>query len=472
MFTKKGTLKTLSVLSASVFLITGLSSTVPAYAVGNGSVSVSPTTSEYKVDEPLTKGWIIEKLNPGDEVRRKVLVSNSTDEEKTVQLSEEDYYAGNEGGYSYTDKEQLKGVGTWMMLDLNQVTLPSQKSTEVGLTIKVPADAKAGEYSGVVALQEVSKNSSKQAINFVSRVSTRVYITVPGNLQTGVKFDEFKFLTPDPNYTDPAKYKEFLKANYNLSADNIFIALNYTNIGNVFNKIRGNIEVTNPDGKVTTSGFNRDLGYGEGATSVPYFMLDTKWSKPGTYKAKYAFTNNALIASNKDGIKNISPTQVVETEFNITQAMIDQLKTDLAASKKSVNNPADTVANKNSDAVTVKKGETVETSATSDKNDSKSEDKTNNVITGVLAAGVVILIGVVIFLVMKKNKKDDEDKDEKKTVASTMSPTEVAADDYSEPVKAETQKTHKKAVIIEPKKPSKSAKPAKAEDTAKPKKSK
>jgi hypothetical protein len=481
MFTKKTTLQTLSILSASVFLVVGFANTIlPVKAVGNGSLSISPTTSEYRADEPLTKGWIIEKLNPGDQVTRKVLVSNTTDEDKTVMLSEEDYYPGDEGGYSYTDKETLKDVGTWLKLDSHQVTLPPQKSTEVNFTITVPTDTKPGEYSGVIALQEVTQDTSTNAINFVSRVSTRIYITVPGNLQTGVKFDNFKFVTPDPSYTDPVAYQQFLKANYNLSADNIFLDLNYTNIGNVFNKLRGNIQVTDPDGKVTTNAFSRDLGYGD-PISVPYYMLDAKWTKPGTYTAVYNFTNDPLIASNKDNLKNISPTQTVQTSFTITQAQIDQLNSDLAKSKVSVNNPAGNPDNsKTGTGLTVNSTSTPSTDSSSNNSSTPSSNNSITVqdalwvgFTGFIIAIIVLVIGYLIYKDLKK-KKTVESANSKE---STIQGEEDTKGDYAENIEpTESNKSvepsKKSEVIIKPKKVVKSDKSTKSDDTSKAKKSK
>jgi hypothetical protein len=392
MSTKKSIITKLSILGGLLLLMS--LGNVPISAVGNGSISISPASSLYNAAEPLTKGWIIEKMNPGEQVKRKVLVSNSTSEEKTVLLSEEDYYAGDQGAYSYTDKETLKSVGTWLKLEKNEVTLPANQATEVDLTITVPKDVKPGEYSGVIALQEISKEVKAGTISFVSRVSTRIYITVPGELNTGVKFNNFKFVTPDPNYTDPKKYTDFVKANYNLPSDRIFIALEYANIGNIFSKIRGNIEITNPDGQTSTYAFNRDLGYGEGDMVVPYLLTDTKWSKPGKYKAKYTFTNQPLIASNKTSVQSISPTQTVETEFDMTQGFIDQLKTDIEKSKSVISKPGSALTADS--AFEVKQGQNAD-SGKKDETKNNNNNSTLFIIGGVIIALLVILIVYLVF---------------------------------------------------------------------------
>jgi hypothetical protein len=400
MLTLQNAIKKLALLS--ILVITS-SSTLVTLAVGNGSISISPSNSSFNPSEPLTKGWFVEKMNPSDQIKRKVLITNSTQDEKNVLISEEDYYPGDQGAYSYSDKETLKSVGTWFKLEKNELTLPAKNSAEVDFTITVPKDTKPGEYSGVIALQEVTKTATTGAISFVSRVSTRVYITVPGDLQSGVKFNNFKFVTPDSKYTDEKKYAEFLTANYNLAPDNIFVALNFANIGNVFNKIRGNIDITNPDGQTTKYSFNRDLGYGGGDIDVPYLMTDSKWTKPGKYTAKYSFSNDPLISSNKESVKNTSSSQLVETEFNITQEQIDKLKTDLAASKEKINKPSDTQVQKK-DLFEVKEN-------TNKKDDNKEESKSSsNNNAGYIAGGlvIVILLGIIAYFVIKDRSKSEK----------------------------------------------------------------
>ncbi|MEM1312683.1 MAG: DUF916 domain-containing protein [Patescibacteria group bacterium] len=387
------------------------------FSMGNGSIAISPPVADVNPSEPLTKGWIIESLNPGQEVQRKVTVTNSTSEEKRVILAPEDYYPGDQGAYSYTDKEELQNVGTWIKLDKTEFTIPAKQSEDVPFTITVPDNLSPGEYSGVIALQEAVSSPRVGTISFVSRVSTRIYVTVPGKLESGIKFNNFQFVTPNPDYTDSDKYTQFLRANYNLSPENIFVGLNLINNGNIFNKIRGNIQITNPEGEIGEYSFNRDLGPGSNQVEVPYLMTDINWSSPGLYKAKYTFTNEPLIAFNKDDVRNTSESQVVETEVELTQDQLDQFKLDLDAAKAIVDNPSSDQSIESILEVQQIQSDN-ESKMNPELSDEKIEDQSNKTIYWVGGILIFALSSLTIYLLynnrkLKNTKQDKIKKDNK-----------------------------------------------------------
>lgn len=398
-------LKIFTTFSLALLMVTGIFSTgmVSTMAIdGQNGIGINPT--KINPDEKFSKGWFIEKLNSGDEVERSATISNYSDEEKRVILQPEDYIS-LDGAFSYSDKQDLKGVGSWIKLDQTDVTIPAQKAVAVKFKLNIPKDLKEGEYAGVIAVQEASKDSKNQNLKVVSRLGSRIYITVPGKLETGFKFENFKFITSKPEYTDPALYKEYLSVAYTNPSDSIFMTLKFSNIGNIFSKITGNIEISTPTKGLVSTSFNRDYGSFDPSVNVKFFQIpDAKW-EVGKYKAKFTFENLAVIESNKDGVKNVSPTQVVETEFDMTQSMLDQLKADMNKAKLGKDEPKVPQIKTTQDS-----GLKIQESAPITKagvDESKKTDTTLYVMGGFI---IILLIGIIGYLIYKENFKKTENK--------------------------------------------------------------
>jgi len=397
----------LTVLLLSVFNFVAFNNPKVQALTGQDGIGINPTNSDAA--EKFTKGWFVEKLNPGEQVERSVTVSNYSDEEKRVILQGEDYLAGDQGSFSYSDKEELKATGKWIQIDAAPVIVPAKKAVNVKFKVAIPKDIKPGEYAGVLAVQEAPKDNKTSGFSVVSRLGARIYITVPGNLETGFKFNNFKFITPDTNQF----YKDFLSSNFNSPFDNMFLTLDFKNAGNVFAKLKGKVEVTGPSGKTSSTNFDRDYAAFDPNITVKYLPVnDMKWSA-GKFKAKFTFENPAVIQSNKGDIKNVSPTQVVETEFEMTQAILDQLKTDINKAGENKNVPKiESKKEKSEEGLVIKEAETPKNE---DKKDETKSDLTPYFVGGGVALAVVLVAGIVIFVIAKKGKVKEKASEEKKT---------------------------------------------------------
>jgi Bacterial protein of unknown function (DUF916) len=366
----------------------------PAGVRAIDGIAVQPAQSDPS--QSLTRAWFIQNLKPGESVERTALVSNLSDKEKTILLSPEDRIK-NTDQFTFSDKEELKDVGTWITISSDRVTIPAQKAVEVKFTIKVPANTPSGEYAGVLAVQEIKPNTGASGFNVINRVGARIYISVPGDLKTGIELPQFEF-----NQPNSAGYNDFVKSNFMQPYDTVFLGMTIKNTGNVFTKVKGTIDIETPTGKVTSE-FDRDFASQDNPIAIPAFVTKAKWTV-GKYKATFNFTNPAIINFNKENLQDVSPTKTYTTEFNLTEADLAKIKSDFETTKANrpkSNTPVQNANNtpNNNEANNIKEAVVEE----------KKEEPANNnaLFIGLgIGGGIIILglIGVIGYLVWKQQK--------------------------------------------------------------------
>lgn len=370
-------------------------------ASGTGTV-IQPSAQWMSPADSMTRSRFILNIKPGESLTRSITVSNLGNEEKRVIINPEDRLP-NIPDFTFSDSEELKAVGTWIKLDSTDFLVGSQKAVTTNFTVSVPQGTAPGEYAGTIVMEEAPKEAEqgKSGFQLRSRVGTRVYVTVPGEgVNYGAKFNDFEFVAPGSK-----TYDEMVKGYYRQDPTVVRMNWSYQNIGKVFVKLKGNLTITGPNGQVK-SDFDQDLNTFDEAVLQPGFPTNAKWVA-GNYKARFEFSVTPVHKPNQDAkLPDVSPTKVVETEFNMTQDQINQIKKDFDALKnqRPEVNPAPEKAKADTTTVTEAKPET----------EVKKDD--NNLYIILASVGGVILIaliGIIIFLVLKM-KKDTEDKDEKK----------------------------------------------------------
>lgn len=163
--------------TAAVVAIPG-ETTAPA-APGGVGIRLLDIPASTK-DDPRARTYIIDRLAPGSEISRRVMVENNTGSAQSVRL-----YSGaariDGGSFIGDDAGSRNELTTWTTVARPQVDLPSGGSAEVLVTIKVPSDAAEGEQYGAV-WAEVRSAAEKGAVVQANRVGIRVYLSVgPGN---------------------------------------------------------------------------------------------------------------------------------------------------------------------------------------------------------------------------------------------------------------------------------------------------
>jgi len=261
--------------SALVVLTSGVLFATSISAFAQDGVGIVPTNQDP--EKPLTKAWIMLRVNPGETVDSSVTLQNNNDKDTEVQLNPKDATQTAQGAFSFKDdSEKDTLVGSWIKLSKDKVSVPAKSAVDVPIKITVPTGTKAGEYAGVVSSQ-TAPTGSESGVQLVTRVGTRVYITVPGDLKADAKINSVELINPRSK-----DYKKFWQTSGSTSNfDDIFVNVDYQNAGNIYTRLAGTITVTTPDGDVKKD-FSSDLA----PTSDPLVQtvpLGKKW-KVGDYK--------------------------------------------------------------------------------------------------------------------------------------------------------------------------------------------
>lgn len=178
-------------MTVSVMILLALLQIVPATAsaVMNPSAAKTPAGDlairlldipANTQNDPRARTYIIDRLAPGGEIKRRIQVENNTATAQTVHL-----YSGAariEGGVFVGEDAGVRNdLSTWTTLAEPEVKLGPGESAEVLATIKVPGDAPEGEQYGAV-WAEMRGAADKGGVVQASRVGIRVYLSVgPGN---------------------------------------------------------------------------------------------------------------------------------------------------------------------------------------------------------------------------------------------------------------------------------------------------
>lgn len=158
-------------------------------AIEYGGIGIRPAYP--RTDNPRTQSIFVHTLEPGSVTNEGVEVVNNTQQEKRLKVYSTDGTASNDGAFTCKQlSAEKEGVGAWIALEEEEVTLPPLSSKIVNFTINVPEDPLVGENDGCIAMQEIKEvveGADKQSgVQLSLRTGIRVALTVPGDLRKGV----------------------------------------------------------------------------------------------------------------------------------------------------------------------------------------------------------------------------------------------------------------------------------------------
>lgn len=158
----------------------------------SGGIGGRPTMVDP--DNPRTQSIFIYTLDHGEQTRDAILVANRTDEEKTILLSSVDGVVTNTGAYTCRqESEPVIGMGGWLKLDKDRVTLPAGGEEKVGFTVIVPENADAGEHNGCIAMQvDQAPAEATGGVRLHMRQAIRTVLTIPGELKRDLTISQFE----------------------------------------------------------------------------------------------------------------------------------------------------------------------------------------------------------------------------------------------------------------------------------------
>lgn len=150
-------------------------------------------------------------INAGESKEVPITITNLTSDPITVQVSQNDFVAGDERGTPALILDENKYAKTHslkrFMEPLPNITIPGNGAKTIKAKINVPSSAQAGGYFGAVRLSPASPDSGGQ-VNMAPSVATLILLTVPGDMVEKLDLTNFGiqqkgkpsngfFLTPD-----------------------------------------------------------------------------------------------------------------------------------------------------------------------------------------------------------------------------------------------------------------------------------
>lgn len=140
-----------------------------------------------RADDPRARTYIVDHLEPGATVSRRVEVVNRGAGATDVAV----YVGGatiDDGRMQFAAGREGDELTEWATVDRDAVALEAGAAAEVTVTIDVPADAPPGEHYGVVWAEVASAPPQPGQVGAVSRVGVRIYLSVGGDNEPASDF--------------------------------------------------------------------------------------------------------------------------------------------------------------------------------------------------------------------------------------------------------------------------------------------
>lgn len=396
------TFKLFSLVAITILAFSSVATATQEYdfASTSSNVGIVPANPGKS---PITRAWFIEKIKAGESVEREALLVNSSDTDLPVIVVAKDSIQTPQGSFTFKENaDQDTLVGTWVeFVDNPKLVIPAKTSVKFKFKVNVPSDVQAGEYAGVLAVQQDKSGEERNGVQILMRMGARIYITVDGELNINTETNVFEFLT-DSN----EQYKLFLARNMTANYETVYLNIGLANKSNIFTKVAGTAKIIDPDGQEFTQPFNRELASGS-SVDPSWVNMQQTW-KVGKYKAIYEWENSPVVDINKENLNDLTQTKKVEIDFEMTA---DKLE---AMSKLQAEANAEKTLPTGSGEVVTEKPILVETAAKVEEK-SKEDNTLLYAIIGGLGVVVLAMGGVFGFFTYKNSKKEEESDTKVKT---------------------------------------------------------
>ncbi len=292
------TLTRLSCKLKAAFLISLFAFLTAVQAVGavaGGGLGIFPAHPDPNI--PYSQSWLIYNLVAGESKRDEFYVANQSNQTVKVKIYPVDAVMTKDGAFSLKQENEARtGVGAWIKLDKNELTLAPNRKQLVGFTFQVPKTAEVGDHMGGIVAEKLIQNSDKGTLRVRTRIGLRVYETVPGKLVKSLKINKLEA----NYYAKDKKAKPILKLIFGLE-----------NTGNVHLNPSADLElINNLTGRPwSTKQANLGTIFPKGSTEVAVV-----WNKPPAFgyftikaKVKYDPDNPEVYVSRDIKIWYVNP---------------------------------------------------------------------------------------------------------------------------------------------------------------------
>jgi len=141
-------------------------------------------------NNPRAYRYIIDHLNPGTTIHRRVQIANLTPWAARITVYP-DAAVIRDGSFVGDAGQTRSYLTTWITLSRHSVSLAPHARAMVTVTIQVPRTASPGNLYGVIWAQETSLGKTSSGVNVieVNRVGIRIYLNVGPGGPSPVNFD-------------------------------------------------------------------------------------------------------------------------------------------------------------------------------------------------------------------------------------------------------------------------------------------
>ncbi len=217
-----------------VFILLSTIMTSGGFSMEIGSVGGRPAGQPYSEQD---RNQFLYELEPGDEIQDAITIVNSSDTQKTILIYPADGMSNNDGSFALKQKaETMTEVGSWIILEKTEITLPAKEKETIPFLVKVPEEGvDVGEHAGGILIQAKEEGKENQGgVTLSMRVGIRMYIKIPGEIIKKIKYESFS--------GKPIKFREYFLGGKNLYFVKIptsyeFMA-KYKNEGNTSTSVR------------------------------------------------------------------------------------------------------------------------------------------------------------------------------------------------------------------------------------------
>jgi hypothetical protein len=281
-------------LAAVVMSFAALGAAHSASAVDDGTLGIRPANES---------DFFHLSVYPGAATEATAVVSNHTSEPVTLLTYPVDAI-NSEAGFAMADMTAPRaGVGAWVHLDANEVTIPANSDLNVAFRVDVPANTTPGDYAGAVIIQSPAVEGETATVDgntavrmdVIQRQGVRIYLDVAGEAITSLDHGELTWDKGD---------------------DQLRFSLPVSNTGNTILHPAAEVILTDWAGGNTTLSFDAPESLLPGATQVLHAQLQeaplvgagnagaTITSEAGTARAatSYSYAAWELIAGVLTGL--------------------------------------------------------------------------------------------------------------------------------------------------------------------------
>lgn len=154
------------------------------------SVGVAPVGTD--ANDPNGGQWFTALLDLGQSTTMTARIANPAETPATVRLYLRDMIFNNDGTPVLNDEGPQTDVGLWGTFDRDTIELGPKSTVEVSFEVTVPDRAEPGDHLGAMVVESASPGGPDGLLRVVTRVSTRLYVTVPGEATRSFRIESAK----------------------------------------------------------------------------------------------------------------------------------------------------------------------------------------------------------------------------------------------------------------------------------------